>query len=141
MHDGHKMKLVSVWFLKVLLAVIAVSVPVAAIYDYARPWPEAVELLKRYPGGIRICVGYSLGTYGGGTRAGSMLGVRHARSFVMLPSVVWLPNIFTVERDGTGELHVGHALSDFLVFSAIYGSSIAGTWWLWVCGGTRWSRR
>src|SRR5881397_3828613 len=101
MKHGHTMKVLSVLFLKVVVVVVALSVPVAAIYDRARPWHEATDLLGSYPGGIRICVGLRFHGSVGGTPADSTLLSHEARSFVMFPSVFWLPNIFTVERGGS----------------------------------------
>ena len=132
MNAGHKMKTVSMWFLKIVVLVVALSVPVAAVYDLVRPWPEAAELLQRYPGGIRICIGLGFRSSGGTSPGQSALIDQHTRAFVMLPSVLWLPNVFTVQRGGSQGIQVGHSLGDFFTFCVIYGCSLAGTWWLLV---------
>jgi hypothetical protein len=126
------MKALCMWFLKVGAIAIAVSLPVVAIYDCARPWPEAAELLQRWPGGLRICVGVWFHGSVGGTLEGSTLITERSRSFVMLPSVFWLPNVFTVQQRGAEPIQVGHSLGDFVSLIALYASSLFGTWWLWV---------
>jgi len=87
------------WMIILMVPLFTIMVPLGTIYDWARPWDEAVAALKKEKeGGLRWMVGTS---YERESVNGEVVNYHRQRDFVVVPSVFLSPTVYEFS-EGTG---------------------------------------
>ena len=87
------------WMIIFMVPLFTIMIPLGTIYDWVRPWDEAVVALKKEKdGGLRWMVGTS---YERESINGEVVRYHRQRDFVVVPSVFASPTVYEYS-EGTG---------------------------------------
>lgn len=115
------------WSLILMMPFFTLSIPVIGLYDWVKPWEEAVVALKKEKSdGLRWMVSSaSIRSSGGNVEQ-----YHRQRSFVILPSVFLRPTVYEFS-EGTGiEQGLKVRPWDALVYLFMYAGLIAFSWFI-----------
>ena len=116
------------WMLIFMVPLFALSIPVATVYDWLKPWPEAVIALKKERDhGLRWMVGYS---YSRESFNGEVVRFHRQRDFVVIPSVFLSPTVYEYS-EGT-DIETGLKVRPYHAFGylVMYAAMISFSWFI-----------
>ncbi len=114
------------WMLIFVVPLFTIIMPVATVYDWLKPWPEAVvALTKEKEEGLRWMVGFS---YSSETANSELVRFHRERDFVVIPSVFLSPTVYEYS-EGTGiekglKVRPYHALGYLAMYAAMISFSL-----------------
>jgi len=116
------------WMIIFMVPLFTVLIPVSTIYDWVRPWDEAVTALKKEKNeGLRWMVGYA---YSSESINGEVVRFHRKRDFVVVPSVFVSPTVYEYS-EGTG-IEKGLKVRPYfaLGYLVMYAAMISFSWFV-----------